>query len=216
MSAQCRSLAAMGLGILLATGCHAPKPAPAPPPAPPPATQNLIVLLPNEDGTVGKVTVTNSGVTRELTGAYSGVRVERADGPPGTPFQVDQSEVNRIFGSTLAATPAAEVSFNLYFLSDSTTMDAQSQALLPEIFKAIQERHSTDIEVIGHTDTTGTSESNQKLGMRRAQEVAETLRSMGMNPANMSIASHGESDLLIQTPKGVPEPKNRRVEVIVR
>jgi outer membrane protein OmpA-like peptidoglycan-associated protein len=95
-------------------------------------------------------------------------------------------------------------------------MDPKSQVLLPNIFKAIQERHSTDIEVIGHTDTTGTSEFNQELGLKRAQAVAETLRSMGMNTANMSVASHGDRDLLVQTPKGVPEPKNRRVEVIVR
>jgi len=46
--------------------------------------------------------------------------------------------------------------------------------------------------------------------------VAETLRSMGMDTTNMSVASHGDSDLLVQTPKGVAEPKNRRVEVIVR
>lgn len=216
MSTQGRILAAMGFVFLLATGCHAPQPAPAPPAPPPPSTQNLIVLLPNQDGTVGKITVTNSGVTRELAEAYAGVRVDRSDTPPGTPFKVEQSEVNRIFGSALAVTPTAEVSFTLYFLSDSTTMDAQSQALVPEIFRAIQERHSTDIEVIGHTDTTGTSESNQVLGMKRAQAVAETLRSMGMDTTNLSVASHGDSDLLVQTPRGVPEPKNRRVEVIVR
>lgn len=214
MSTHGKSLVAIGLGLLLATGCH-PKPAPVQAVAPP-ATQNLIVLLPNEDGTVGKVTVTNSGVTRELAEAYAGVQVDRPDTPPGTPFKVEQSEVKRIFGGALSVTPSAEASFTLYFLSDSTTMDAQSQALVPEIFKAIQDRHSTDIEVIGHTDTTGTHESNQMLGMKRAQAVAETLRSMGMDTTNMSVASHGDSDLLVQTPKGVAEPKNRRVEVIVR
>jgi len=215
MSTHGKTLAAIGLGLLIATGCHTPKPAPVQAVAPP-ATQNLIILLPNEDGTVGKVTVTNSGVTRELAEPYAGVQVDRPDAPPGNPFKVEQSEVNRIFGSALAVTPTAEVSFTLYFLSDSTAMDAPSQALVPEIFKAIQDRHSTDIEVIGHTDTTGTSESNQVLGMKRAQAVAETLRSMGMNTTNMSVASHGDSDLLVETPKGVAEPKNRRVEVIVR
>ncbi|MBZ5555619.1 MAG: hypothetical protein LAO21_23175 [Acidobacteriia bacterium] len=59
MTAHRRSFAAMGLGLLLATGC-APKRAPLQPVPQPPATQNLIVLLPDDDGTVGKVTVTNS------------------------------------------------------------------------------------------------------------------------------------------------------------
>ncbi len=208
--------AAMGLGFLLATGCAAPKRAALPPVPQPPSTQNLIVLLPNEDGTVGKVTVTNSGVTRELAEAYSGLRVERSDAPPGTPFKVDQIEVSRVFGSSLDKVPSAEMSFTVYFLLDSTTMTPESEALLPDIFKAIRERHSTDIEVIGHTDSTGTSDSNLELGMRRAQAVAEILRSMGMNTADMSIASHGENDPLVPAPKGVPEPKNRRVEVVVR
>ncbi|MBZ5562879.1 MAG: OmpA family protein [Acidobacteriia bacterium] len=216
MTAHRGCLAAMGLGFLLAAGCAAPKRAPIQPVPQPPSTQNLIVLLPNDDGTVGKVTVTNSGVTRELDEAYSGLRVERSDAPPGTPFKVDQTEVNRVFGSSLNIVPSAEVSFTLYFLLDSTTMTPESEALLPDIFKAIHERHSTDIEVIGHTDSTGTSESNLELGMRRAQAVAEVLRSMGMNTADMFVASHGENDPLVQTPKGVPEPKNRRVEVVVR
>lgn len=213
MTAHRRSLAILGLGLLLAEGCAHKRAQPVPQP---PATQNLIVLLPDDGGTVGKVTVTNSGVTRELVESYSGLRVERPDAPPGTPFRVDPVEVNRVFGSSLDILPAAEASFTLYFLLDSATMTPESEALLPEIFKAIQERHSTDIEVIGHTDTTGTTESNIVLGMKRAQAVAEVLRSRGMDTANMSVTSHGESDLLVPTPKGVPEPKNRRVEVIVR
>ncbi|MBZ5537842.1 MAG: OmpA family protein [Acidobacteriia bacterium] len=215
MTVHRRSFAAMGLALLLATGC-APKHAPLQPVPQPPATQNLIVLLPDDDGTLGKVTVTNAGVSRVLVESYSGLRVERPDAPPGTPFQVDPVEVKRIFGSTLDLLPAAEASFTLYFLLDSPTMTPESEARLPDIFKAIQERHSTDIEVIGHTDTTGTAESNIELGMRRAHAVAEILRSRGMDPANMSVTSHGESDLLVPTAKGVPEPKNRRVEVIVR
>lgn len=215
MTARGGRLAAMVLSSVLAVECHHPPPAPPPPP-PAPTTQNLIVLLPNEDGTVGKITVTNSGVTRDLTEAYAGVQVDRPDAPPGVPFKVDQAEVKRIFGSALDLTPPAEISFTLYFLSDSSTMDAPSQALLPEIFKAIQVRHSTDIEVIGHTDTTGTSAANQRLGMERAQAVAQTLRSMGMKTNDMAVSSHGDGDLLVQTPRGVSEPKNRRVEVVVR
>jgi len=215
MNLRVRISVVTGLGFLLMMGCSARKPAPEQP-IPPPATQNLIVLMPNEDGTTGKVTVASSGVTLELNEPYEGVRVERADAPPGTPFKVDQDEIDRIFGSALAVMPAAEASFTLYFLTNSTTMDKESQDLLPEIFKTVKARNSTDIEVIGHTDMTGSSESNYALGMNRAKEVVDILRDMGMDVTNVSIASHGDGNPLIPTPKGVSEPRNRRVEVIVR
>ena len=211
------SLAAIVLSLaFFFAGCRQPQPVPIPVAPPLPATQNLIVLLPNEDGTVGEISISNSGVTRELTEPYAGVRVDSPDAPPGTPFKLDQNEIQRVLGNALDLMPSAEVSFNLYFLSNSAALDEPSQALLPEIFETIKSRRATDIEVIGHTDTTGNGASNLELGLKRAQAVADILRSMGMNTDNMSVSSHGDTDLLIQTPRGVSEPRNRRVEIIVR
>src|SRR5262249_10012124 len=115
-------VAAIGLQVFLC--CCAPKRVQLQPQAP--SNQNLIVLLPDDDGTVGKVTVTNSGVTRELTEAYSGLWVEAPDAAPGTPLQVDRIAVERSFGNSLDILPAPEASFTLYFLLDSVTMTPES------------------------------------------------------------------------------------------
>ena len=70
--------------------------------------------------------------------------------------------------------------------------------------------------VIGHTDTTGSTESNFELGMRRANTVRALLIDAGLNASAIDIRSHGEMELLVTTGNGVFEPKNRRVEITVR
>lgn len=203
---------ALFFSLVIAAGCRAP----APPPPPPPALQNLFVLLPNEDGTIGSILVTNAGGSQQLTEANSALKIENAGAPPGKPFPMDQAEIQRLFQSTLSFMPAAEARFNLYFLSGGTELTAESQAILPLIIQAYKERRSTDVAIIGHTDTTGNSESNFHLGLARAQQIGKMIEALGVEHSHIFAESHGATDLLIPTKENVSEPKNRRVEVIVR
>jgi outer membrane protein OmpA-like peptidoglycan-associated protein len=200
--------------ILFLAGC-APKPVPAPP-APPAAKQNVFVLLPDPDGKPGGITVGNPAGAQSLAQPYQAVRVERPDLAPSPPFTMDQAEVRRVFGAALDVLPAPEVQFTLYFEEGTDVLDAESEAQLPAIFDAIRERHSTAVSVTGHTDTTGEPASNYQLGMKRAQRVAGMLIARGLAASDVFVASHGEADLLVKTPRGVAERRNRRVEVIVR
>jgi outer membrane protein OmpA-like peptidoglycan-associated protein len=177
---------------------------------------NLIVLLPNEEGTTGSLVVTNAGGSQQLTEAYTGVKVERADAAPSAPMRVDPDEVHRLFHDTLATIPSPEVRFTLYFPEAKTVLTPESESLLPRIFQAYQERHSTDVSIIGHTDTIGSSAANFQLGLARAEQVKEILERYGVKGDHILVESHGKADLLVPTPDNVAEPRNRRVEVIVR
>jgi outer membrane protein OmpA-like peptidoglycan-associated protein len=200
-------------GVLLAAGCRAP----APQPPPPPALQNLIVLLPNEDGvTKSSIVVTNAGGSQALTEANTAVKVERADTAPGQPFKMDQSEIESLFQSTLSFIPTQEARFNLYFLLGGTELTPESVAVLPRIFEAYKERHSTDVSIIGHTDTTGDSAANVRLGQARAEQIGKMIQALGVDKSSIFTESHGATDLLVPTKENVAEPRNRRVEVIVR
>jgi peptidoglycan-associated lipoprotein len=70
--------------------------------------------------------------------------------------------------------------------------------------------------LIGHTDTTANPQFNYQLGLSRAQGVAAILRAQGVDSASLFVASHGDTDLVVKTARGVAERRNRRVEVIVR
>jgi outer membrane protein OmpA-like peptidoglycan-associated protein len=206
--------------ILLAAGC-APKKVPPPPAPPAPAAapqpkQNLVVLLADPEGKPSAITVTNPAGTQTLSEPNQAIHVERSDVAPTPPFNMDSAEVRRIFGPTLDVLPLPEVLVTLYFGGDSEVLNDASQAKIPDILKAIQERHSTAITVIGHTDTTATPAYNYELGMRRARGVAAILRASGVEDSSLLVDSHGESDQAVKTDRGKSEPRNRRVEVIVR
>ena len=207
---------AMGAMLVLAVAGCAPKRAAAPAAPPPPVKQSTIVLLPQADGKPGAIEVKNSAGGPELKRPYQAVHVERADVAPSQPFQMDEAEVRRLFGATLDTLPAPEKAITLHFDEARDELTAESQAQIADILSAIKELHSALISVTGHTDTTGDSADNYKLGLRRAQRVARTLEDAGVDASYLFVESHGDADLLVATGPRTAEPLNRRVEVIVR
>jgi peptidoglycan-associated lipoprotein len=129
---------------------------------------------------------------------------------------VDKGRINRDFGEALAAQPPLPVSFMLYYKAGGTVLTDESQALIPAILDATRNHPAPDVSVIGHTDTMGGSDANEKLGLQRAQSVAAIIKEAGLQVHDLTIASHGKRNLLVATPDNTPEPKNRRVEITVR
>jgi outer membrane protein OmpA-like peptidoglycan-associated protein len=88
--------------------------------------------------------------------------------------------------------------------------------MVPDVIRVARERRSTSVSATGHTDTTGNNAANYELGLKRAKRVAEILQEAGLRADAVSTASHGETDLLVKTADNVDEPRNRRVEVVIR
>ena len=214
MTTKCFRTGALALAIVSAA-C-APKRAAAPPPAAPAPRQNIVALLPEPDGASSGIVVRNQAGVQELTQPRQAVRVERNDVPPSAPFQLDEPEVRRLFGSALDVVPPEELLFVLHFDGNSDVLNAASEALMGPILQAIRDRRSTAITVIGHTDTTATPAYNYELGLRRARHVAGRLQDQGVPESDVFVSSHGDADLLVKTARDVPDARNRRVEVIVR
>jgi outer membrane protein OmpA-like peptidoglycan-associated protein len=176
----------------------------------------VFILLPAPPGEPGgAIVVTNPAGTQELRTPDQAVTVERADRAPGPAFDMDRAEVQRLFGEALAAQPAEPARFVVYFRPWSDELSQDARAALPDVVKAIRDRRSKRVRVVGHTDTTGGSQFNYRLGLRRARRIGGALASMGVDPALMDVRSHGESDPAVPTADGVSERRNRRVEVTV-
>ena len=77
-------------------------------------------------------------------------------------------------------------------------------------------RVAANLTVVGHTDTVGPAALNARLAVRRATVVQEILVGRGISAGSIEATSYGESLLLVPTADNVDEPRNRRVEVIVR
>jgi outer membrane protein OmpA-like peptidoglycan-associated protein len=175
--------------------------------------KNYVVLLPDDDGTVGKVQLTSRLGTNVLDKSHQGSFIRAIE---GRSFAVDDDTLNKDFGAALAASPDKAARYVLYFDTGETTLTAASQVDLETIKLALQGRQGADISVVGHTDTVGTRQSNVELGMARARVIAAMIDPAIIDPERVSIVSYGENHLLVPTPDETDEPLNRGVEVIVR
>lgn len=176
----------------------------------------MVVLLPDaENGSVGRASVSNPSGSVDLAAARETTKVA-GNQPPGPVNTLSEADVRRIFGGALSALPAPPRHFTLQFRFESDELTDESRALVPEILKTVKERSVPDVVVVGHTDTAGTPEANFQLGMKRATTVRDLLVEAGLDASAIEVTSHGEGDLLIQTPDETPEPRNRRVEIAVR
>lgn len=179
-------------------------------------SNNMIVLLPNPDGTSGEISVSNQAGSSEIKKAYQAVEIEDEKASPGVPQTISRDDIDKHFGKALALQPEPPVHFILYFQSDSTKLTAKSQSLIPEVMDEIKARKSESISVVGHTDTSGDESYNILLSTKRAEAVGKILIDQGVDPDFLETTSHGEENLLIKTGDNVQEQKNRRVEVVVR
>jgi len=190
---------------VIATGCAC---APATTPA-------LFVVVPAADGHIGRIVVTaNGGEPRLIDTKYGAERV-RADGRIET-ATLSESEVKATFGSTLEALPGRPMSYTLYFLEGKDELTPESRIELDKVFAELKHRPLPDVAVIGHTDTVGGLEYNDKLSRARAERMRDMLVELGIPPERIQAAGRGKRELLVPTEDNVSEPRNRRVEINVR
>ncbi len=203
-----RRIAACLSAALLAAGCATTR-------CPPPAPRDLIVLLPDAEGKPGAIVISAGGSERVLSEPRQAVTVAPG-AAPGEPFVMTDDEVRATVGPALDALPQPPARFVLYFRQNAAELSAESAARIPDVVRTIRERASTDVSVVGHTDTTGDRAYNDRLSLERARAVAALLAARGVDPSILEIASHGKDNPLVPTGDQVPEPRNRRVEVTVR
>ena len=84
------------------------------------------------------------------------------------------------------------------------------------MFAEIASRPVPDVLVIGHTDTVGSDAVNDALSRQRAEVVRKALIARGIAAENIVVVGRGKREPIVPTADGVAEPRNRRVEIIVR
>ena len=112
-------------------------------------------------------------------------------------------------------TTVAEV--QVYFPTDDSTLDADSEAALDELATATSHATGYLIEVAGYTSSTGTAEHNQKLSEDRAASVVHYLIEKGNVPMRRIVvpAGYGDSHPFAGNAGKLGRSLNRRVDVKV-
>ena len=110
--------------------------------------------------------------------------------------------------------PPPQHNFEVFFDWNKADVTPDAQQIVAAASSTFKSEPPVPVQVIGHTDTSGSPEYNQKLSEERAQNVASVLAQQGVPQSAMTVTGVGENDLKVPTPPGVREPQNRRVEII--
>ncbi|MFN0041021.1 MAG: OmpA family protein [Burkholderiales bacterium] len=173
-----------------------------------------IIVIPGKEGPMGGVVVRQGAQTLTLEKPYAGARL-RSDGAP-FPITSSQEGVHTHFSAALSALPPRPTTYLIYFVSGTDTLTPESARQIEEIVAELVMRPAPEFAVIGHTDSVGTETFNDALSLKRANRIAQILISHGIPEVSISVADRGEREPLVLSADNVPEPKNRRVEIVVR
>jgi OOP family OmpA-OmpF porin len=180
----------------------------------PPSRDDLYVLLPDQAGQAGALSVTHGEQAHVLDTPHAATHIKepgRVEKRTATP-----EEVRQAFGPALAAQPPRPLSLTLYFLEGKDEFTPESQQLVQNVLAEIGRRPAPEVIVIGHTDRVGTVQFNDALSLRRAERARGELIKAGVPADRIQIAGRGEREPLIPTEDEVAEPRNRRVEISIR
>jgi len=176
----------------------------------------LVVLLPDADGKLGAVSVGNSGGEVLLNTERASALVAAANAAPESAGTFDLADVRIVFGAAIAASPVPPVTFTLHFEQGTDTLTPESEELLAKVLETIRQRKLPQVEISGHTDRAGSTAYNDRLALDRARIVNSHVLGLGVPEQVVTVESYGERAPIVPTADGVSEPRNRRVEIVIR
>jgi len=177
-----------------------------------PATR--VILLPESGGRQSAVEVKTVAGVQLVSKPYQSAEVNQ-DGQVVL-GDMDPLTVMDRYGGLLTGLPSPDEQFLLYFESGGAQLTTKSQGLLPAILARARARKGGEIIVVGHTDRVGAVEANDALSLQRAKSIRELLIARGFSSDLIEAVGRGERAPVVPTDDEVAEPKNRRVEILVR
>jgi OOP family OmpA-OmpF porin len=151
----------------------------------------------------------------------AGCATEEAKPPPPAPAPAPApapTPAPRAAEPKPAPKPVAEkVTFaaDVLFDFDKSVIKPEGKAKLDDLSGKIRGINLEVVIAIGHTDSIGTDEYNQKLSVRRAESVKAYLVSKGVEPNRIYTEGKGEKQPVATNKTAEGRAKNRRTEIEV-
>ncbi len=115
------------------------------------------------------------------------------------------------------APKAEKVTFaaDTFFDFDKADLKPEGRARLDDLVSKIQDMTLEVIIAVGHTDSIGAADYNQRLSVRRAESVKSYLVSKGIEANRIYTEGKGETQPIASNKTREGRAKNRRVEIEV-
>ena len=124
----------------------------------------------------------------------------------------NQLEIERMRDDSLRLTLDSEISFDF----DSASIKGAFRDSLGRLSDVISKYDQTVVHVIGHTDSVGNDDYNQRLSERRAESVAQFLMNNGVTAGRLHTEGRGEREPRSTNDTEAGRQLNRRVEIFIK
>lgn len=105
---------------------------------------------------------------------------------------------------------------DITFDTNSSAINGQFYAILNDVSDVLNRYPATYVDVIGHADSTGAADYNQRLSEQRASSVGGYLIAQGVLRDRFYIAGMGERAPIASNDTAEGRRQNRRVEILIR
>ena len=99
---------------------------------------------------------------------------------------------------------------------DSYQFSNESERIIEDVYRILEQYPSTYVELKGHTDSIGSNEYNLRLSEKRAHAVESYLIELGLDKDRIHTGYWGETLPIWPNTNPLGRSKNRRVEFVVR
>lgn len=169
-------------------------------------------------GLIGGIAGDDHKLDKAVIGAAAGALVGAAVGSDldrqaaALTTAIGNSDVTVVnTGDSLVVTMPQDITF----ATDSAQVRSDLQVSLANAAATLNQYSNSTIQVIGHTDNTGSSAYNQSLSLERANAVAAVLMANGVSSGRISTAGRGEDAPVASNLTAAGRAQNRRVEIII-
>ncbi|HEY6308942.1 MAG TPA: OmpA family protein [Candidatus Angelobacter sp.] len=140
--------------------------------------------------------------------------------PGGTNISVPRGSINYNLAAFLADKSATDVpkTFvfdHLNFDSATTNLTPQSVATVNDLASVLKAYPNAQVQLVGHTDNTGSPQANQTLSLDRASAVKGMLVSQGVGADRIATAGYGQDRPVAPNDTEAGRAQNRRLELNV-
>lgn len=146
--------------------------------------------------------------------------VARIDLPGGATISVPKGTINYNLAAFLAEKSATDlpktfIFDHLNFDSASTRLTPESGATVNDLAVVLKAYPNAQVQLVGHTDNTGSPDANQSLSLDRANAVKGMLVNQGVAADRISTAGYGQDRPVASNDTETGRAQNRRLELNV-
>ncbi|WP_207478420.1 OmpA family protein [Arenibaculum pallidiluteum] len=104
---------------------------------------------------------------------------------------------------------------DLLFATGRANLTPGAEARVAEVARFLQANPGTTAQIEGHTDSTGSSQTNLRLSEARADSVRDALVRNGIEPQRLQATGYGAARPVSDNGSQSGRQANRRVEIVI-